>query len=270
MEKGPERKKLIVLAFNTACTGQNTTHENGVGEVIALGASVVNEDGHEIDGFSFGCYRPRDKNNQNQFEKRCWDEFWSKNEEKLKFFEFDQNVTVVEQAKKMTLKFQEFRAKWETYARDNNLDYVIVSDNKVYDGEKMNQLIVRFTDDIVLPYSASEYPHPKNKTNESIAMQQYENFEETTSMKRGFLVAYNLGRVNKIKDFSDLEKEFDFPAPENIRTHTPRDDAYSIARDRQLLQGISTGKFKKRTHQDAFDSETDENKKLKIVCDTIC
>jgi hypothetical protein len=265
-----ERKKLIVLAFDTECTGQNTTHEDGVGEVVALGVSVVDEDCHEIGGFSFGCYRQREKNNEKQFEKRCWDEFWSKNEDKLKHFEFDPRITVVDRAKQMTLAFQSFRVKWETYARDNNLDYVIVSDNKVYDGEKMNQLIVRFTKDIVLPYSASEYPDPKNKTNEFIPMQQYQKFEETTSMKRGFLMAYNLGREDEIKNFSDLEKEFDFPAPEKIHSHMPQDDAYSIARDRQLLQGIATGKFKKRKHQEAFEPDQKDTKKIQIVCNTKC
>ncbi len=255
-----EQKKLIVLAFDTECTGQKLG-PNGVGEVIALGVSVVDEDGHELDGFTFGCYRERETNNHEQFEKRCWDEFWMYSKDKLKEFEFDKNVTVVEQAKRMTLKFQEFRAKWETYAREHNMEYVIVGDNNVYDGEKMNQLIYRFTDDTGLPYSASKYCSPFPRVDNETAMQHYECFDQTDSMKRGFLMAYNMNRRFPVNRFEDLADEYEFLPRERVYDHSPQNDAYCIARDRQLLNVLSKGKLKRKRELFEEESANEPNKK---------
>jgi hypothetical protein len=252
-------KELIVLAFDVEATGQQLG-DNGVGEVIALGVKVLGEDLKILDGMTIGAYRKRDKNNKKQFEKRCWDEFWSKHQDKLSKFEFDPKMTVVDRAKQMTLRFQQIRTEWEIHCHQNNLDYEIVSDNKIYDGEKMNQLITRFTDDIVLPYSASKYATKDDPR----LLQRYENFPETTSMKKGFLIGYNLGKEKKIQ-WKDIETEFDIPKSEFEHDHMPENDAYAIARERQILRGIETGRFKKRTHEEAFDVSLERNKIQKML-----
>lgn len=240
-------KRLITLAFDVEATGQKLG-DHGVGEVIALGMKVLDEDLNELDGMTIGAYRKRDKNDIKQFEKQCWDDFWSKHEDKLEKFEFDPKITVVDRAKELTLQFQEMRAKWEEFCRENDLDYELLSDNKIYDGEKMNQLILRFTDDLTLPYSASKY----TKTDDPVLRQRYNKFPETTSMKKGFLIGYNHGKEKKLK-WEDIEQEFEIPKATVQHDHMPENDAYCIARDRQILRGIETGKFKKRSYEQAFN-----------------
>jgi hypothetical protein len=235
------KKKLIVLAFDIEATGQNLG-KKGVGQVIALGMCVLDDNLKKIDGCTIGAYRKKMTSNQDQFEKRCWDEFWSKNEDLLEMFRFDPKIPMKVRRRQLVDTFQTFRRKWELFAIEKGFDYEIVSDNTIYDGEKMNQLISTETEDIVLPYSASRYATQDDPN----LLQRYNEFTDTTSMKKGFLIGYNYGKKNKIV-WKDIEKEFDIPPAEFEHDHMPENDAYTIARDRQIINGIDIGKFKKLT-----------------------
>ena len=74
----------------------------------------------------------------------------------------------------MINSFQEFRKKWEKYAKDNNKTPILASDNPVFDGGFINQLIFKYLSNVMpIPYSASE--------------QEYSAFFDTHNEQRGLL-----------------------------------------------------------------------------------
>ncbi len=218
--------KRIVLAFDierSGATDQNTT--------IGIGASVVDDQFNELDSLFLPGYLPK----QVIFEKRCWDEFWSKHPEQLELLECkDEEISLYELQHEMITAFQAFRIQWEIYAKENNIEYVIASDNCVYDGGFINEMIFKcLPGDSPLPYSAST--------------QEYSDFIDTHNCQRGLLMIID----PSYKDwwgFSDrIEELFQTPPKRKEHDHNPANDAYTIAFDQQVLFAIRDGMIKRKS-----------------------
>jgi hypothetical protein len=212
--------KSLVLAFDIERSGATNKYDT-----IAIGASVVDGDLNELDTLFLPAYYPDDTT----FEKRCWDEFWSKNKDKLELLKYNGSLDYFERQEEMIEEFQAFRRKWETYAAENNMKLELVADNNVYDGGFINQLIEAYTNDLPIPYTAST--------------KKYSAFWETHSEQRGLLFAID-PTYNKSWGFSNRIAElYNLPKPVKAHDHNPANDAYSIAYDQQVLLGIRNGKF---------------------------
>ena len=125
-------KKQIVLAFDIERSGGTAEYET-----IGIGASVVSSELEELDSIFLPNYYP----GITKFEPKCWNEFWCKFPEKLEILKYDGPLSSQEREKEVITKFQEFRKKWEIYAKENGFSYYIVSDNNIYDGGFINDMI---------------------------------------------------------------------------------------------------------------------------------
>jgi len=217
----------IVLAFDIEYSGY---------EVIAIGASVVDTNFMELDNFFFGNYIA----DVTQFEHRCWDEFWSKNEDVLNIIKYKGNKTDSKEKRafEMINSFQEFRAKWENLSQEMNKKLVLVTDNNIFDGGLINQLIKKYLPNTEgIPYSASRDENNKQK---------YQPFWETFSQQKGLLMAVkpelncDWGLTDKIFELYAIDK------PLVNHDHNPANDAYTIAYDQQVLFGIRDGRINKK------------------------
>jgi len=133
----------------------------------------------------------------------------------------------------MIQEFQSFRARWEKYAKDKQINFLLVSDNNIFDGGFINELIFKhLPTTLPIPYSASTG--------------NYEAFFETHSVQKGFLMAVdpsyqdNWGLSNRISEL------FDIPEPDKKHDHNPANDAFSIAFEQQVLFAIQEGSIKRR------------------------
>lgn len=215
----------LVLAFDIEKAGAY-----GENPIIGLGACVLDHNLQELDRLMVPAYFE----NETNFEPLCWSEFWSKN---LKALESIKATGIVSQHKMnmiMIFKFQEFRGKWEQYAKDNNKTLLLVTDNACFDGGELNDIISRQLDQVrPMPYLVTE-------------QEKYGDLWETSSIIKGILLA------NGIKDISgtmwDTLNEVYYlpPVPENsLIAHNPADDAFGIAFKAQIIFNID--KFKKKT-----------------------
>lgn len=132
----------------------------------------------------------------------------------------------------MITAFQEFRSKWEKIADENNDQLTLYSDNNVYDGGFINQLIMDKTSQLPIPYSSDK--------------QKYGSFFETHSMLKGILAivdpAYNSnwGLSARVYELYNVPKKLKEP------NHNPANDAYAIAFDAQVINGIREKKIELR------------------------
>lgn len=211
----------IVLAFDIERSGGRSEHDT-----IAMGASVIDEDFNELDRFE-RCIYVHDETN---FEPRCWNEFWSKFPDILTSLTYKGDLTSKEsREREMITEFQAFRSKWEKYAEDNKMELTLYSDNNVYDGGFVNELINKYTNHLPIPYSADK--------------QQYKSFYETGSIFKGILAIIDPSYA-KNWGFSDRVRElYNIPEMTREHTHNPADDAYTIAFDAQIVNGIISGKI---------------------------
>lgn len=225
--------KHLVLAFDIERSGGRRCDH-----IIGIGASVVDENGEELDSFCARGPFPQ----HNTFEPRCWDEFWSKEEEKLTELKtasaYEFMVSTVRSWGKFAVgRFQTFRATWEKKARSNGWKLELVSDNNVYDGGFVNMAIE--SDILGIPYTASEID----------GSQQYASFWETHSEQRGLLMAIDpefkenssghSQRIEELFDCSSLPEKYD-------HDDNPAHNAYSIAREQQILLGIRDGRIRRK------------------------
>src|SRR4029079_18397370 len=91
--------------------------------------------------------------------------------DKMKYYG-DKNFQ--ERQKEIITEFQNFRKKWEQIAENNDLNFELVSDNNVFDGGFINELIFKYLPkDLPIPYNAG------NK--------KYSCFWETHSQQRALL-----------------------------------------------------------------------------------
>ena len=214
----------LVLAFDIEHSGVET---------FAIGASVVNNKFEELDRFYIGIYHSK----ETKFSDRCWDTFWSKHQDVLATLKYKgTEVTKEDREKEMIIGFQEFRKKWETEATKTNKKLILVTDNNVFDGGLVNELIKNYLPNTEpIPYSASV-----NKE----GSQEYNPFWETFSQQKGLLAAVdhsfnsNWGLSDRIFELYDIKK------PEIEHDHNPANDAYTIAYDQQILFNIRDNQIK--------------------------
>jgi len=224
------KKKRIVIAFDVEAAGARTNYTT-----FAIGVSVVNEKLDEIESGRWTCYEKESI----KFEERCWTEFWANKQNILELLINDDNLTFDDKERNMIQEFVKFVKKWQLDAFQKNYDLFIVSDNKIFDGERINALIMKyFPEDDLMPL-------PYNFNNK-----EYSSFWETHSMQKGFLMALSSKYIDTNWGFSN-EMEQLFTVPSTIRkpTHLPEDDAYTIARDMQILLGVAEGRFLPRSQK---------------------
>ena len=219
----------LVLAFDIERTGPSIQDRT-----IAIGASVVDENLVELDSIFLPCYFEHDT----KFDPQCWSDFWSKptNLKVLETLKYKGKLDRFEREAEMIKLFQAFRYKWEVYAEKFSLKFELVSDNNVFDGGFINQLIFTYLPkEKPIPYSASTG--------------QYCSFWETHSQQRGLLLLVDPKFV-QTKDWGYTEhinKLYNVPEKSKTHDHNPVNDAYCIAFDQQILLGIRKGSIKKRT-----------------------
>lgn len=219
-------QKTIVLAFDIERSGATDFYDT-----IAIGASVLNEKMEELGSLLVKGYSEK----VTRFEKRCWDEFWSKNREILKKLKRNNiDNTYILNQKDMIEEFQKFRKYWEKYAFENSAKYYLLSDNKVFDGGFINEMIFKYLPgEMPLPYSAWD--------------NRYSTFFETHSMMRGFLMRDDPNFHSDWGFFDRIRELYEFPAPVKKHDHLPNHDAYTIAYEFLILRGISAGIYPKRS-----------------------
>jgi len=204
-------------------------------ETIAIGASVVDNTFKELDRFFIGIYNPNDA----KFSDRCWEQFWSKNIDTLSELQYDGDLSKSEREKEMIKSFQNFRIKWEQKCKENKFKLVLVSDNNLFDGSLINELIKKY-------YIPSPEGIPYSVTRNKNHQQEYSPFWETFSQQKGLLSVVDpsfksdWGLSQRIFELYNVSK------PEIIHDHNPANDAYTIAYDQQILFGIRDNKIKLR------------------------
>lgn len=213
--------KTVVLAFDIERAGP-TDYQN----TIAIGASVVDEDLTELDRMlECGYFEGATK-----FDQNCWDNFWCKNEKSLKKLKYTGKLDQYQREAEMVCAFLEFRLKWENLTEEKGWKLELVSDNGVYDGGFINQMMFEHTDYLPIPYNVKD--------------SSWNSLWETHSQQRGLLMAVN-PEFRKDKGFSDRINALYSIKKSTIKAdHTPANDAYNTARDQQVLLGIRNGKFK--------------------------
>lgn len=219
--------KRIVLAFDIETTGSRPDN----GDIIGIGASVVDDDFVQLDALFLGGYFP----NETVFEPRCKEEFWDKNTHVLQLLEYKGSLTREQRKQEMTKSFQNFRAKWEQEASRIGAKFEICCDNTAYDAFFINAYICKYTtpeEDLPLPYNASD--------------QRYRPFWETHAQQRGLLMLADpcwdcdWGLQKRIAGI------FDVPTCPVNHDHNPSNDAYTIAFEQQVLFAIRDGRIKGR------------------------
>ena len=203
-----------VLAIDIERSGATNQYQT-----IAIGAAVVDQDFNLCDTLFVTNYR----NESTIFEPRCWDEFWSKHQDILAELEYTGTLSMDEQECNMIRCLMEFRKKWETTAQQEGKKYYFISDNPIYDGSFVNELINRhLSDDFMpIPYNAGD--------------KKYSSFFDVHSMQRGYLrhadpsFDSNWGLFEKMTNFINA------PAMTMTHDHHPAHDAYTIAYEFQTM-----------------------------------
>jgi hypothetical protein len=205
----------LVLAFDIERSGATDEYET-----IAIGASVLDENLKELDNFLYLNYYP----SETKFEPRCVKEFWSKHTDILSSLTYKGTLSKEDNEKEMINSFQQFRSKWENYAKENSHQLYFVSDNTLYDGGFVNQLIYKhMKGTLPIPYSAST--------------QEYEDFFESTSIIKGILLSNDLSDDWNL--WNKLKTIYDLPESKIKENHNPTNDAYNIAFKTQILLNIN-------------------------------
>lgn len=211
----------LVLAFDLELPGPLMSSQ-----VIAIGASVVDENFQQKEALFLPCYFP----DSTQFDTDTWDEFWSKHEDKLELMTYEGPLSKCERMHEVIREFQAFRAKWETMDPDLKL----VSDNVVFDGTHVNELIRKYLPETKpLLYRASD------------GKRGY--VEDTHSMQKGFLMAVD-PTFNKKRGFTKrIQELYEVPEFDIVHDHLPHHDAYTIACEYQTLIAIREGRIERRS-----------------------
>lgn len=219
--------EVWVLAFDIETTGSRPDN----GDIIAIGACVMNSQFEKLSGLFLKGYFPA----ETVFEKRCKEEFWDKNIATLKHLTYDGPLGREERKKEMICEFQGFRSFWEKKADSEGIKFALCSDNNVFDGGFINDYIWTYTSTnlcLPIPYRASD--------------QKYAPFWETHAQQRGLLMAADpefKGDWGLTKRIAEL---YEVPECPVLHDHDPSNDAYTIAFEQQVLLGIRDGRIKRR------------------------
>lgn len=214
----------FVLAFDVEHSGH---------EIIAIGASAVKTDNYKtfdlIESYFCGIY----DENLTKFSERCYDEFWSKNLSILETLKYKGIYeTKEDRERELITGFQKFRAEMEEMAAYHKKKLVLTSDNNVFDGGIVNELIKKYLKCEPIPFTAST--------------QEYSSFFETFSQQKGLLSVVDSnfksdwGLSNRIFELYDIDKS----KIKYNHDHNSVNDAYTIAVDQLILFGIRDGKIK--------------------------
>ncbi len=221
--------KFYVLAFDIERSGGTATYET-----MAIGAAVLNQDYELQDSYYYSCYVP----GETKFEERCWNEFWSKNEDILKQLENNRmkggtyskdNYCPPDQLHPtMVVYFVEFVQKWESLAKEKGIKLHRVCDNSPYDVSFLNDEIYNVYKDKLNPFPYHLYDKSK-----------YGSLWETHSMMRGFLNGVDPS-FKKDWGYSKRMKELYPKLPEcDVKhDHMPQHDAQTIAHEFIWLERI--------------------------------
>lgn len=210
--------ETIVLAFDIEKAGAKTEHP-----VIAIGASVMNESFKELDSLLIPLYRGDPK----VFEDRCYNEFWCHHLDKLPTFTYKGELNEEHMFIDAIYKFQEFRAKWEKECRENSKELLLISDNMIFDGGCINELISRYApDEFPLPYSTDGV---------------YSDFKDIGDVECGLLTGVILQnpelKING-KKTEMIHRLFGAPEPPKEHDHLPNNDANFIAFRYQVFRNV--------------------------------
>lgn len=233
------RKKELIGAIDCERSGGRSKDDT-----IGWGGSVVGEDGEELDSFFVPGFFP----GRTVFEKKCKEEFWDKFPEQLEALRVtgpmagqpdgdDEHLRETWE-KHVYLVMVAFFRKWELYAKENGFQFILASDNKVFDGGFFNEMVAKFDPErLPLPYSFGDN-------------QKYKAFLETNSEMRGFLMGIGAEVARRRgESYGDvIARYYDTSSVKCVHNHThnPAEDAYSIARDAQVMRGIGAGRIKLR------------------------
>lgn len=214
-----------ILAFDIERSGATNKYST-----IAIGVSVIDEEFNKLESKLWRNYVP----DKTSFEPRCWNEFWSKRINVLnEFITTPTTLDTLENEKNIIEQFQEFRRQWEAKAKSENKKLIVCCDNLIYDGGFINELIMTYTNDLPLPYSAS-YP------------QKFSSLWETHSMQKGLLSVVdskftsNWGLTDRMFELYNVDR------PTVDHDHLPQNDAYTIAYDMAVMLRIRQGTLSRR------------------------
>lgn len=204
----------LVLAFDIETSGPNTNYD-----VIAIGASVIDSDFKELDSLFLPGYSKK----ETKFEINCG-MFWKENSKVLDTLVYDGELTYQERQKDIIKKFQEFRLKWEIYAKKHKYQLKLVSDNNVFDGGLLNAMITKhLPDQLPIPFT--------------VRSKKYRGLYETTSMRHALM---RILQLNTKKEFFEyLEKNVKHPGKKYEHDHNPAHDAYGIAYDYVMFSKLT-------------------------------
>jgi hypothetical protein len=209
----------ITLAFDVEKAGAGAEYD-----VLAIGASVVDDEFNELESVFLPNYFP----DETKFEDRCWKEFWSKNNDMLNTLKYEGELSKDEREKEITIGFHVFRTKWEVYAKDRGIKFYFVADTNVFDAETINQLMHKHMPEFLpIPYSASE--------------QDYSDFINVSDYQRGLLILADPEFDNWWGLTDRISELYILPPKTKAHDHNPANDAYTIAFDFQVLMGIKNG-----------------------------
>jgi mRNA deadenylase 3'-5' endonuclease subunit Ccr4 len=219
----------IVCAFDIERSGPTSKYDT-----IGIGLSIVDSTLQELDNLFLPGFFPESTSTPTLFEPKCYNEFWSTNLDQLHILEYKGiSISKEERQKNMIIEFQHFRSKWEILAEQQQCEFLLVSDNNVYDGGFINDLIFKnLPNTLPIPYSAGNG--------------NYEIFFETHSQQKGFLMAvdpqfdHNWGLTDRINEL------FEVPKKQKSHDHNPVNDAYTIAFDQQVMFAIRDGRIRRR------------------------
>jgi len=228
--------------------------------VIAIGASVVDENFQQLDSLYAPCF----KSTEVAFELRCVKEFWLGDELKeldkyrageqpvsaslpvstvLKRIEAD-TPTVDNEGKPIRTqretevnaldKLIYFVQKWEVKAQQDKALLKRCSDNVIFDIGAINAMVTQYRPDIMqMPYSWTSG--------------EYGALYDVHQTQRGFLLAHDPQWATKYWGLTKaIEATWDVPKKILEHTHLPHEDAYGIAFDLQVLDAIALGRLKKK------------------------
>ena len=221
-------KETLVLAFDIERSGPFAKNDT-----IAIGAIVMTSSMEELDRFSYNCYFP----SECLMDTIYWETFWIHRISTLNSLKYTGVLAKNDAEYEMIKQFQDFRRNWELYASENNVELALTTDNPIYDGGFINQLIFKYlpTEDPI-PYSAS-------------GDHKWRQLWNTDDQQRGLLSFIDpvfrdqFGLSNKIINMFQCVNGNKLPPMKITHDHDPVNDAYTIAYDQQLLFGIRDGKY---------------------------
>jgi hypothetical protein len=247
--------KVYALAI-----GLERSESAPVGRVIAIGASVVDENFNQLDRLYAPCFKPVDVG----FEYRCVKECWLGDElkELEKYRAGEQPTPASLPVSKVLQKIADdtplvnadgkpirtqqdaeidaldkliyFVQKWEVKAEQDKALLKRCSDNVIYDIGSINAMVAQYRPDIPqMPYSWTTG--------------KYGTLFDVHQTQRGLLLAHDPQWVTKYWGLKKaIEATWEVPKKRFEHTHLPHEDAYTIAFDLQVLEAIALGRLKKR------------------------